>query len=69
MHDEGTFMAQCGQWHKMDKKLVEIQNGGPDLFDDKSKARMLHKEDKPVFALRAREFGRQGNVQDKISFS
>ena len=34
LHDEGTFMAQCGLWHKMDKKLVDIRNGGPDLIDE-----------------------------------
>ena len=34
LHDEGTFMAQCGPWHKMDKKLVDIQNGGLDLMDE-----------------------------------
>ena len=22
LHDEGTFMAQCGLWHKMEKKRV-----------------------------------------------
>ena len=27
-------MAQCGPWHKIDKKFVEIQNGGLDLFDE-----------------------------------
>ena len=29
---------------------------------------MLHKEDKRGFALKEREFGRHGNVQDKIKF-
>ena len=33
-NDEGTFTAQCGPWHKMDIKLVDIQNGRPDLFDE-----------------------------------
>ena len=45
-HDEGTFMAQCGLWDKMDKKLVDTQNDGPDLFDEISEATMLHKGDK-----------------------
>ena len=26
-------MAQCGLWHKMEKKLVDIQNCGPDLCE------------------------------------
>ena len=29
LHVEGAFMAQCGQWHKMEKKLVEIQMEDP----------------------------------------
>ena len=33
-NDAGTFLAKCGPWHKMDKKLVDIQNGGPDLMDE-----------------------------------
>ena len=45
---------------------MEIQNGGPDLFDEISEATMLHREDKRAFALREREFGRHGNVQEKI---
>ena len=44
-HDEGTFMARCGLWHKMDKKLVDILNGGPDLLDEISDAKMLCNED------------------------
>ena len=34
----------------MEKKLVEIQNGGPDLFDETCKTAMLRREDKQVFA-------------------
>ena len=66
LHDEGTFMAKCGQWLKTEKTLVEIQNGGPDLFDEISEATMLHKEDKRASALRERVFGRHCNVQDKF---
>ena len=64
LHDEGTFMAQCGQWHKMENKLVDIQNGGLDLFDEISAAKMLHNEDKRAFALREREFAGYGNVDN-----
>ena len=49
-HDEGTFIAHCGQWLKMGKKLVEIQNGWPDLSDDRSEANMLHEGDKQASA-------------------
>ena len=35
---------------------VDIQNGGPDLSDKISEAKMLHKEDMRAFALREREF-------------
>ena len=42
LHDEGTFSAQCGRCHKMEKKLVDILNGGEDLFDEISEAQMLH---------------------------
>ena len=34
--DEGTFMTPCGLWPKMDKKLIHIQNGGPDLIEGTS---------------------------------
>ena len=34
LNDAGTFLAKCGQWHKMDKKFVDIQNGVLDLFDE-----------------------------------
>ena len=61
LHDEGTFMDHCGQWHNMANKLVDIQNGGPDLFDEISEATMHHNEDKW-------EMGKHGNVQDKIRF-
>ena len=32
LHDEGIFTAQCGPWHKMEKKLVDIQNEGRRIF-------------------------------------
>ena len=57
LHDEGTFMAQSGLWNKTENKLVDIQNGAPDLFDDIGEAKMLHNEDKRAFAPRE-EFGR-----------
>ena len=28
LHDECTFMAPCGLWHQMVKKLVYFQNRG-----------------------------------------
>ena len=61
LHDEGTFMAQCGRVHKMEKNLVDVQNGGPDLFDEINEAKMFHNEDRRVFAPREREFGKQKN--------
>ena len=61
-------MAQCGRCHKMEKKLVKIQNGGPGFSDERSEAKQLHNEDKRAFALREREFGGNGNVQSKIIF-
>ena len=45
----------CGT--KTENKLVDIQNGAPDLFDDIGEAKMLHNEDKRAFAPRE-EFGR-----------
>ena len=51
LHDDGTFKAQSGLWHKMERKLVEIQNGGPVLFDEMSEAKMLHNRDKTSFSL------------------
>ena len=28
LNGEGIFTAQCGPWHKMEKKLVDIHDGG-----------------------------------------
>ena len=44
LHDEGTFMAQCRLWHIMEKKLVVIQDGGPDLFDEINKPSLYGSE-------------------------
>ena len=64
LQEEGNFMAQCGLWKTMGKKLVDIQNGGPDLFDEvRGAIIMLHGEDKRAFASREREYGGHGNVQ------
>ena len=68
LYDEGTFVAQCGRWHKTKKKLVDIQNGGPDLFDGIGEAKMLHCEDKRAFPLRERVLGRHGHVQSTTRF-
>ena len=57
LHDEGTFSAQCGRWHIMEKKLVDIQNGGQDLFDEIS-------EDKASCRSKG-----ERNVQSKIRHS
>ena len=46
VHDEGIFMTQCGLWHKMEMKLEDIQNRGPDFFADMCEATSLHEEDK-----------------------
>ena len=48
--NEGTFIAQCGRWHKKEK--VDIQDEGPDLFGEISDAKMLHNEDERAFALK-----------------
>ena len=55
-------MAQNG------KEVGGDQNGGLDLFDQISEAKMFHNEDKRASALTEREFRRHGNVQDRISF-
>ena len=68
MHDEVTFMAQGGLWHKMEKDLVDIQNG-PDLIDEMSEANVLYNENKRAFALREHEFGGHGNVRARSVFS
>ena len=41
LHDDDTFMVQCGRWHNMEIKLVDVQNAGRDLFDETSEAKML----------------------------
>ena len=32
LHDEGIFTAQCGPWHEMEKKLVDIHYEGRRIF-------------------------------------
>ena len=63
LHDEGTFIAQRGLWHKMQKKLVNIQNGGLSLLNEIREAKIMHSEDKRTFALREPEFGGHGHVK------
>ena len=48
---------------------MDIRNGGRDLFDERSAAKMLYNEDERAFALRERELEGHGIVQSKISFS
>ena len=62
-------MAQGGLWHKMEKDLVDIQNGAPDLLDEMSDSKMLYNENKRAFALREHEFGGHGNVRARSVFS
>ena len=47
-----TTKALSWPWHKMDKKLVDIRNGGPDLLDEISDAKMLCNEDKRAIAVK-----------------
>ena len=63
MMKEAPSWPRCGRWQKMEKKLVDIQNGGLDLCDETGEAKMPHNEDKGPFAQRDGEFGGQGNVQ------
>ena len=65
LHDEGTFMAQRGLWHKMQKKFVNKKNGGLSLLNEIREAKIVHSEDKRTFALRELEFGGHGNVKKK----
>ena len=51
----------------MEKKFVDIEERGLDLFDEVSEAKMFHNEDTRAFPLR--EFGGGSYVQSKISFS
>ena len=50
------------------KKLVDIQNGGPDLHDEVREAQMLHNEDERAFAVRKRVYEGHGKVRRKIRF-
>ena len=56
-------MAPCGLWHKMDKKLVTIPNGGSDLIDEISGTMKVKS------ALSKHDFGGQSNVRSKSGFS
>ena len=66
LHDEGTFMATFGLWHKTEKKWVKFQNGGPDLFDETCDAKLLHEGDIRAFASSGREYGGHGKARSKI---
>ena len=52
LNEAGTFFARCERWHKMDKKLVDVQNGGPDLVDEIRDSKMLCNEDKRAMAAK-----------------
>ena len=48
-----TMTAPCGPMWAMaqhGKEVVDVQNGGQDLFDEIGEAKMLHNEDKRNFA-------------------
>ena len=49
---KAPFMVQYGRWHRMQMKLVEISNGGQDLFDETGEAKMDHDADTRAFASR-----------------
>ena len=66
LHDAGTFLPQCERQPKMDKKLVDIQSGGPDLIDEISEAKCCKLKIKRAIAVRKHEFGGHGHVRSKI---
>ena len=66
VYDERTFMAQCGLWHRMEKKILALQNGEGKVHDEISEAKMLHKEDIGAYLLTENAHRGTGNVQSKI---
>ena len=46
LREAGTFMAQCGEWGRMEYNLFFLQNGKEDECVAISEAGHLHKEDK-----------------------
>ena len=62
-------VAQCGLWHKMEKKLVDIRNGDPDLIDEISDAKCCAMKIKEPLLLRKHEFGRMLMITRRSGFS
>ena len=44
VHEEGSFMAQCGFWHRMEKKTISLHNSESEGYDEGSEAEMLARE-------------------------
>ena len=61
-------MAQCGLWHRMEKKIISSQNGESDIYDETSEARMSCKEDKCAHCPQETETGGRCEVQSETEF-
>ena len=49
------------------EKVIPLQNGEQNEYDDISEAKALYKEDKRAFGPRAEEFGGLGHVPIRLS--
>ena len=63
---KAPFLAQCGGWFRVQKKLIALRNIECEEYDDFSEAKRLFKEDERAHRLREQESGFDGNVQSKI---
>ena len=59
-------MAQCGQWFRMNSKLVALRSGKNEGNDEISKAKRMYKEDERMHRLMVEEYGGAGQVLNKI---
>ena len=56
MLEEGTFMAQCGQWSRMENKRTVLQGEELEQYDELGEAKRFHRKDKRT-RLREHEYG------------
>ena len=49
VYEEGTVMAQCGLWHRMEKKIIAVQNGEQKEHDEINDTKMRHARDNRAF--------------------
>ena len=57
MLEEGTFMAQCGLWSRMEKKRTVLQGEELEEYDELGEAKHFHRKDERTYPLIEHEYG------------